>query len=73
MRKKKVYESNTNTTEGYLLPGWMLGAVLLALALYVWGGDTLSSVSAAYSLHRERRRATMRNIRKDWRCWRMKR
>lgn len=52
VRKKKVYESNTNTTEGYLLPGWMLGAVLLALALYVWGGDTLSSVSAAYSLHR---------------------
>lgn len=52
VRKKKVYESNTNTTAGYLLPGWVLGAVLLALALYVWGGDTLSSVSAAYSLHR---------------------
>lgn len=36
----------------YLLPGWIAGGVLLCLSLYIWGGDTLTTVSAVITLRR---------------------
>ncbi len=36
---------------GYLLGGWIAGGILLCIALYVWGGTTLTSVSAVHSLY----------------------
>lgn len=36
----------------YLLPGWLAGGALLCLSLYIWGGDTLTTVSAVLTLRR---------------------
>lgn len=36
---------------GHLLGGWIAGGVLLCFSLYVWGGSTLTSLSAARSLY----------------------
>lgn len=36
--------------KSYLLPGWIAGGMLLCFAMYIWGGDTLTTVSAVKSL-----------------------
>lgn len=36
----------------YLLPCWIAGGMLLCFSLYVWGGDTLTTLSAVNSLRR---------------------
>lgn len=48
------FESRESGAPGkcYLLPGWLAGGVLLCLSLYIWGGDTLTTVSAVLSLRR---------------------
>jgi hypothetical protein len=43
-------ECGQDTRKSYLLPGWILGGIFLCYSLYVWGGDTLTSVSALNSL-----------------------
>lgn len=34
----------------YLLPGWIVGGIVLCLSLFAWGGQTLTTVSAVHSL-----------------------
>lgn len=34
----------------YLLSGWIMGGALLCISLYIWGGSTLTSLSAVWSL-----------------------
>ncbi len=40
------------TKRSYLLSGWMAGGIALGFSLYVWGGSTLTSLSAFDSLRR---------------------
>lgn len=45
-------EIQTHRDNCYLLPGWILGGVLLCMSLAVWGGSTVTSTSALQSLHK---------------------
>lgn len=36
----------------YLLPGWFVGSLILCLALWIWAGNTLTTVSAIQSLRK---------------------
>ena len=43
-------ENQQQTSRSWLLPGWVAGCMVLVLGLSVWGGSTLTSVSAWKSL-----------------------
>lgn len=43
---------NVQTKKSYLLSGWIAGGIALCFALYVWAGNTLTSLSAVDSLRR---------------------
>lgn len=43
---------NDKTRGIYLLSGWAVGGLVLGFALYVWGGNTLTSLNAVDSLRR---------------------
>ena len=45
---KDVQLKETQTS--FLLPGWLAGGVLLAMCLYLWGGSTLTTISAIRAL-----------------------
>lgn len=49
---KKETGENSADKSSYLLTGWIAGGLLLCFTLYVWGGDTLTSLSAVKSLRR---------------------
>lgn len=49
---KKETNENDADKSSYLLPGWIAGGLLLCFTLYVWGGDTLTTLSAVDSLRR---------------------
>lgn len=54
-RKKLISFGNLENVQpkkSYLLSGWIAGGIALCFALYVWGGSTLTSLSAVDSLRR---------------------
>lgn len=48
----KEVQGGTAQRKSCLLAGWLAGGALLLFTLYVWGGDTLTSLSALQSLCR---------------------
>lgn len=49
-RTEKTSDETERTS--FLLPGWCVGLALLTFSLVLWGGSTVTSVSAAMSLKR---------------------
>lgn len=49
-RYELVQKNHSKWAFDPLLPGWCLGGILLFFSLYVWAGDTLTSLSALQSL-----------------------
>lgn len=45
-------ERNIQAKESCLLGGWIMGGLLLCFSLYVWGGSTVTTLSAVLSLRR---------------------
>lgn len=43
-------ESSEQNGRSLLLPGWLAGGLILIFGLHIWGGSTLTSVSAYHSL-----------------------
>lgn len=48
LKNEKGKESSSHRT--YILPGWIAGGLIFCFSLYVWGGDTLTTLSAVNSL-----------------------
>ena len=52
-RKRLIFSGSAEDAQtggGCLLGGWILGGALLVFSLYVWAGNTLTSLNAVYSL-----------------------
>lgn len=50
--EESVLGDNKESRTSYLLLGWITGGILLCVSLVIWGGSTLTTVSAVQSLRR---------------------
>lgn len=49
-RRRREMTGENSKSRSFLLVGWLAGGVVLAFGLHIWGGSTLTSVSAYHSL-----------------------